>query len=68
MTHEAPGSPARAAYADGVQRFARWMGGGEDEDLAAVATMVGALLLSRATAGTDLSDRVLAAARRSLRA
>jgi TetR/AcrR family transcriptional repressor of nem operon len=31
----------------------------------AIATMVGALLLSRATAGTDLSDRILAAARRS---
>lgn len=46
--------------------FARWLADGDGEDLAAVATMAGALMLSRATAGTELSDRILAAARRSL--
>ena len=66
MAREAPDSPARVPYADGVRDFARWMADGDDEDLMAIATMAGALMLSRATAGTDLSDRILAAARRSL--
>jgi TetR/AcrR family transcriptional repressor of nem operon len=34
--------------------------------LADVATLVGALVLARATAGTAVSDRVLEAARKSL--
>ncbi|HWS36955.1 MAG TPA: helix-turn-helix domain-containing protein [Actinoplanes sp.] len=83
------GGPAtRAAYAQGVEAFARLLtthpGAGADAgttqpgtahpeagtepDLAALSTMVGALLLSRATAGTDLSDRILAAARAALTA
>ena len=66
MAREAPDSPAREPYADGVRDFARWMADGDDEDLVAVATMAGALMLSRATAGSELSDRILTAARRSL--
>lgn len=66
LAREAPDSPARKPYADGVRDFARWMAAGEDEDLPAVATMVGALMLARATAGTELSDRFLAAARHAL--
>jgi len=66
MAREAPESPARVPYADGVRDFARWLADGDDEDLMAIATMAGALMLSRATAGTDLSDRILEAARRSL--
>jgi TetR/AcrR family transcriptional repressor of nem operon len=65
LARETPDSPAREPYADGVRAFARWMADGDDEDLVAIATMAGALMLSRATAGTDLSDRILAAARRS---
>ena len=57
---------AREPYAHGVEQFARWMADDDGEDLAAVATMVGALLLARATSGTPLSDRVLAAARSAL--
>jgi TetR/AcrR family transcriptional repressor of nem operon len=60
-------SEARAPYQAGVERFATWMGadGGaaSDEDIATVCEMVGALMLSRATAGSPLSDRILAAAR-----
>jgi TetR/AcrR family transcriptional repressor of nem operon len=37
-----------------------------DADLAAVSQLVGAVVLARATAGTDLSDRILAAARAAL--
>ncbi|MFC4070867.1 TetR/AcrR family transcriptional regulator [Actinoplanes subglobosus] len=59
------GDATRQAYADGVEGFARHLGGGEP-DLTALSTMVGALILSRATAGTPLSDRILTAARESL--
>ncbi|WP_344263273.1 TetR/AcrR family transcriptional regulator [Actinomadura napierensis] len=49
------------AYAEGVDLYARELG-----SLADVATLVGALVLARATAGTEISDRVLEAARRAL--
>ena len=67
VAREPADSPAREPYARGVEAFARWLGEAGDEDLAALSTMVGALMLARATAGTDLSERVLAAARESLR-
>jgi TetR/AcrR family transcriptional repressor of nem operon len=57
-----PDASARAAYAQGVEAYAHWL----DDDLAKLSTMVGALVLARATAGTDLSDRILAAARERL--
>jgi TetR/AcrR family transcriptional repressor of nem operon len=59
---------ARRAYADGIGTYARWLARDGGEDLAAVSTLVGAIVLARATAGTELSDRILAAARRSLTA
>ena len=64
VAREAPNSDARRAYAGGVESYARLLGG----DLAAVSTLVGAILLARATAGTDLSDEILAAARADLTA
>ncbi|MEU8661625.1 TetR/AcrR family transcriptional regulator [Actinoplanes philippinensis] len=69
------GDATRRAYAAGVEGFAGYLSGGAqphrpggetDAGLATLSTMVGALILSRATAGTALSDRILAAARRSL--
>jgi TetR/AcrR family transcriptional repressor of nem operon len=67
VAREGPDGAARGPYAHGVEEFARWMAGADgEEDLAAVATMVGALLIARATSGTPLSDRVLAAARAAL--
>jgi TetR/AcrR family transcriptional repressor of nem operon len=57
---------AREPYADGIERYARWMAGDGGEDLAAVSMLVGALVLARATSGTPLSDRILTAARESL--
>ena len=54
---------ARAAYADGVESYARWLGRDGEPDLAALSTLVGAMILARATAGTDVSDRILDAAR-----
>jgi TetR/AcrR family transcriptional repressor of nem operon len=68
LAHENDGSDARAPYAEGVELYGRWFADSESdgEDLAAVATLVGALVLARATNGTEVSDRILAAARRSL--
>ena len=66
VAREPADSPARAPYANGVEGFARWLGDDGDEDLVTLSTMVGALLLARATAGTEVSDRILAAARESL--
>jgi TetR/AcrR family transcriptional regulator, transcriptional repressor for nem operon len=50
---------ARAEYARGIEMYADWL----DGDLATLSTMVGAIILARATADTDLSDRILATAR-----
>lgn len=61
-------SPAQAVYEDGVRRMLSRLGairGNEATDpsnLAALSTMVGALLLARATTG-ELSDAFLKAAR-----
>jgi TetR/AcrR family transcriptional repressor of nem operon len=65
MAREAPGSAARAIYAAGVESFGRRMATGDGADLAAVSTMVGALLLARATTG-ELSERLLSTAREAL--
>ncbi|MGX6601455.1 TetR/AcrR family transcriptional regulator [Micromonosporaceae bacterium Da 78-11] len=66
LAHEAAGAGARIPYAEGVERYARWLGVDGQADLAAVSTAVGALILARATRGTELSDRILAAARAAL--
>lgn len=66
VAREAPDSPVRAVYAAGIQDLARWLSTDGDEGLATLSTMVGAVLLARATSRTDLSDRVLGAARASL--
>jgi TetR/AcrR family transcriptional regulator, transcriptional repressor for nem operon len=58
LAREDPAHPARRAYADGLRAYADRL----DGDLAAVSTLVGALLLARATAGTPLSDELLEAA------
>jgi TetR/AcrR family transcriptional repressor of nem operon len=67
IAREDPGSAARRPYADGVELYGRWLAAPDGgADLAAVATLVGALVLARATAGTEISDRILTAARESL--
>jgi TetR/AcrR family transcriptional repressor of nem operon len=60
LSHENPGA-AVGAYAQGVELYARELG-----SLADVATLVGALVIARATEGTEISDRVLEAARQAL--
>jgi TetR/AcrR family transcriptional repressor of nem operon len=65
LAHDMPGADAdlAATYAAGVESYADKLGG-----TAAVSTAVGALILARATAGTELSDRILAEALASLEA
>ncbi|MGW2151331.1 TetR/AcrR family transcriptional regulator [Nonomuraea bangladeshensis] len=60
LSHDDQGT-AVDAYAKGVDRYAQELG-----SLADVATLVGAIVLARATAGTEVSDRVLEAARQAL--
>ncbi|GAA0565737.1 TetR family transcriptional regulator [Paractinoplanes ferrugineus] len=62
MAREDASSAALTAYASGIDLYARWLG----DDLAAVSTLVGAMTIARATAGTELSDRVLQAAKAAL--
>jgi TetR/AcrR family transcriptional repressor of nem operon len=51
---------AREAYARGVEMYADRLG---PDGLAELSTMVGAMILARATAGTELSERILAEAK-----
>jgi TetR/AcrR family transcriptional repressor of nem operon len=65
----APGNTeARLAYAAGLDGYAKWLGSGDTPDLVTLSTMVGALVLARATAGTDLSDQILTEVRQALQA
>ncbi|GAA1695850.1 TetR/AcrR family transcriptional regulator [Streptomyces yatensis] len=68
-----PGDPLRRAYADGMrnlidgmERITRKSGDDAPDEgtiLVELSTMIGALVLSRAVADDDLSDRILTAAR-----
>ncbi len=71
-SHEPLDSQVRTAYADGLSGFIDLLTGftrGEgtrSERIAIVCTLVGALSLARATAGTPLSDEILQSARAHL--
>ncbi|WP_147943283.1 TetR/AcrR family transcriptional regulator [Microbispora hainanensis] len=54
----------RDTYAAGIRDMAGWIAPG-DTGLAALSTLVGALLLARATAGTPVSEEILHAARKA---
>src|SRR6185437_9560934 len=65
------GAAVRRSFTDAVRAMVKRIAGlmpghrkSEDAALAIVATMVGALTLARAVEDPDLSDRILAAARR----
>jgi TetR/AcrR family transcriptional regulator, transcriptional repressor for nem operon len=63
-----PGQAARAhhVYIDGVRNLAARLATGDDDGLAQLCTMVGALALARATRDDPLSAQLLQAARRAL--
>ena len=56
----------RQAYEEGVRSFADWLSAEDVDGLARICTLVGAILLARATAGSPLSEEVLDRARASV--
>jgi TetR/AcrR family transcriptional regulator, transcriptional repressor for nem operon len=67
VAREATGD-VRDTYTAGVEAFAAWLSTDADDGLATVATLVGAILLARATAGTDLSEKILESTHQALTA
>ncbi|NEB75387.1 TetR/AcrR family transcriptional regulator [Streptomyces sp. SID14478] len=64
-----PGAPqAHRVYAEGVREFARQLATGDEDGTARLCTMIGALVLARATKGSPLSEEILDAARAALTA
>ncbi|MEV7426369.1 TetR/AcrR family transcriptional regulator [Streptomyces sp. NPDC091212] len=72
MAREPGDREARRVYTEGVGDFAGWLateGEGEGGDgITRLCTMLGALVLARATTGSPLSEEILAAARAALTA
>jgi TetR/AcrR family transcriptional repressor of nem operon len=66
VSREDAGSAVHEPYADGVTGFAQWLAEDGGEDYVALSTLVGALLLARATRGSEVSEQILAAAREAL--
>jgi TetR/AcrR family transcriptional regulator, transcriptional repressor for nem operon len=57
---------AHERYVTGVRKLAARMATGDDDGMAQVCTMVGALVLARATHGNPISEELLRAARTAL--
>ncbi|MFC7304274.1 TetR/AcrR family transcriptional regulator [Streptomyces monticola] len=68
MAREPEDREVRRVYTEGVGDFAEWLDTGDEDGITRLCTMLGALLLSRATKGSPLSEEILAAARTSLTA
>ncbi|WP_019745978.1 TetR/AcrR family transcriptional regulator [Rhodococcus erythropolis] len=66
MAREPADSEARRVYVEGVGDFAKALADEEHDGLVRLSTMIGALVLSRATKGSFLSEEVLVAAREEL--
>lgn len=66
VAREPAAGEVRATYAAGVEKFAEWAAADGDDGLPVVATLVGAILLARATVGTGLSERILESAHQAL--
>ncbi|MEU5080405.1 MULTISPECIES: TetR/AcrR family transcriptional regulator [Streptomyces] len=68
MARDGGESEARRVYTQGVGDFADWLGTKDQDGITRLCTMLGALVLSRATKGSPLSDEILSAARQALTA
>lgn len=66
MAREPADSEARRVYVEGVGDFAEALADEEHDGLVRLSTMIGALVLSRATKGSSLSEEALVAAREEL--
>ena len=67
IAREPEDSEARRVYAHGVGSFADGLADEDQDGIARLCTMVGAILLSRATKGSPVSDEILTAARAALK-
>ncbi|MFE2064989.1 TetR/AcrR family transcriptional regulator [Streptomyces sp. NPDC059467] len=57
---------AHRTYTEGVQDFSQWLATDDEDGIARLCTMLGALLLARATKDSPVSEQVLSAARTAL--
>jgi len=68
MAREPEDREARRVYTEGVEDFAEWLATEDEDGLTRLCTMLGALVLARATKGSPLSEQILTAAREALTA
>ncbi|NGO75484.1 TetR/AcrR family transcriptional regulator [Streptomyces sp. YC504] len=68
IARDGAGEEARRVYAQGVGEFADFLATEDQDGTARLCTLFGALVLSRATKGSPLSEEILAAAREALTA
>lgn len=68
MARDGGEGEARRVYTQGVADFADFLATKDQDGFTRLCTMLGALVLSRATKGSPLSDEILTAARESLTA
>ena len=66
IAREGGGDEARRVYTEGVGDFADFLGGADQDGIVRLCTLFGALVLSRATKGSPLSEEILIAARGAL--
>ncbi|MGP3975715.1 TetR/AcrR family transcriptional regulator [Streptomyces sp. 8N114] len=59
---------ARRVYSEGVSDFAEWLATEDQDGITRLCTMLGALLLARATKGSPLSEEILTTAHTALTA
>lgn len=68
MAREPVDREARRVYAEGVSDFAEWLDTEAQDGITRLCTMVGALVLARAIAGSPLSEEILTSAHAALTA
>ncbi|MFJ3720560.1 TetR/AcrR family transcriptional regulator [Streptomyces sp. NPDC090057] len=68
MAREVEDQEARRIYAEGVGNFAEWLATEDEDGITRLCTMLGALVLARATNGSPISERILTTARAALTA
>jgi TetR/AcrR family transcriptional repressor of nem operon len=66
MAREAGGSEAHRVYTEGVGDLAEWLATEDQDGITRLCTMLGALVLARATKDSPLSEEILTAARAAL--
>lgn len=59
---------AHRVYTEGVSDFAEWLSAEDQDGITRLCTMLGALVLARATKGSPLSEEILTTARAALTA